>query len=534
MFRSLIRRFAQSAESYPARPALVVEGQSISYLRLKRLATRISQTILQYQEDDSPLVAVLGSRTITVYAAILGAHAAGKGYVPLNPKFPAERTRTMLRLSGTRVVVADHKGCEQLPDVLAGLGQCLTIILPDTVDASKLSSVFPEHRFIPSGRLENARDDIIDSEPNAVAYLLFTSGSTGQPKGVPIRQSNVHAYVDYVVARYDVSEQDRFSQEFELTFDLSVHDMFVCWERGACLYCVPEKHTMFPAKFIRDNQLTMWFSVPSVVGALARVKLLQPGCFPSLRWSLFCGEPLSVTYASLWQDAAPDSAVENLYGPTETTIAISHYRWDRAGSPAECLNGIVPIGWVFEGQHCRVVDSHGGTVRPGEMGELCLQGSQVASGYWNDRQKTSQQFVQLRGDPDGIRYSTGDLVKQHENGCLFYLGRIDQQVKVRGYRIELQELELVLRRICRTEQAVAVPWPVREGTAEGLVAFVCGMDTLDEGRVLQACREILPDYMVPKAVCLVGEIPLNQNGKTDRRKLIQTLGGGIRENNSGI
>ena len=128
-------------------------------------------------------------------------------------------------------------------------------------------------------------------------------------------------------------------------------------------------------------------------GTLARAKLLRPGCFPSLRWSLFCGEPLSATCASLWQDAAPNSTVENLYGPTETTIAISHYRWDRARSPTECLNGIVPIGWVFEGQHCRVVDSDGDTVRPGEMGELCLKGSQVASECWNDTQKTMQQFV---------------------------------------------------------------------------------------------------------------------------------------------
>jgi len=528
MSRSLIRRFAESVESHPSRPALVVDGQSLTYLQLKRLATRISQTILQYQEDDSPLLAVLGSRTITVYAAILGAHAAGKGYVPLNPKNPAERIRTMLRLSGTRLVVADHKGFDQLPDVLTGLGHCLTIILPGTTDASELSSVFPEHRFIPSSRLGNARDDIIDAEPNGVAYLLFTSGSTGRPKGVAICQSNVQAYVDYVVARYDVSEQDRFSQEFDLTFDLSVHDMFVCWERGACLYCVPERHTMFPAKFIRDNQLTMWFSVPSVVGTLARAKLLRPGCFPSLRCSLFCGEPLSVTYASLWQDAAPASVVENLYGPTETTIAISHYRWDRARSPAECINGIVPIGWVFEGQHCRVVDSDGGTVRLGEMGELCLQGSQVASGYWNDRQKTSQQFVRLRGGRNGIWYSTGDIVKQHENGCLFYLGRIDQQVKVRGHRVELPEIELVLRRICGTGQAVAVPWPTREGIADGLVAFVCGVDRLDEGRILQACRGILPDYMVPKAVYLISEVPLNQNGKTDRTKLVEMLRDGNR------
>jgi amino acid adenylation domain-containing protein len=394
------------------------------------------------------------------------------------------------------------------------------VILPDTADASELSSIFPEHRFIVSNRLGNPRDEIIPAEPNAVAYLLFTSGSTGQPKGVPIRQSNVQAYVDYAVARYDVSERDRFSQEFDFTFDLSVHDMFVCWERGACLYCVPERDTIFPAKFIRDNQLTMWFSVPSVVGTLARARLLQPGCFPSLRWSLFCGEPLSATYASLWQEAAPGSTVENLYGPTETTIAISHYRWDRARSPAECLNGIVPIGWVFEGQRCRVIDSDGRIVHLVGSGELCLQGSQVASGYWNDTEKTSRQFGRLRGNQDGIWYLTGDFVKQGEDECLFYLGRIDQQVKIRGYRVELQEIELVLRRICGTQEAVAVPWPTREGAAEGLVAFVSGMDKLDEKYVLQACREILPDYMVPRTVCLVSEIPLNHNGKTDRQKLI--------------
>src|SRR4029077_10802534 len=166
----------------------------------------------------------------------------------------------------------------------------LTVILPDAFDAKGLSSDFPQHRFVLSNEMTDCGVFSSRSEapPTGIAYLLFTSGSTGQPKGVPIAQSNVRSYLQHICDRYDVDEADRFSQEFDLTFDLSVHDMFVCWERGACLFSVPEKSVMAPAKFIREHQLTMWFSVPSVIGLLARMRLLPPGCFPSLRYSLFC------------------------------------------------------------------------------------------------------------------------------------------------------------------------------------------------------------------------------------------------------
>ena len=166
---------------------------------------------------------------------------------------------------------------------------------------------------------------------------------------MPIGHSSVRAYLRYTCDRYDVTEHDRFSQMFDATFDLSVHDMFVCWERGACLFSVPERATMAPAKFIRQHELTMWFSVPSVVALLSRMRLLTPGAFPSLRWSLFCGEPLPAVAAQAWQAAAPNSQVENLYGPTEATIAITHYRWQTDVSPGQCVNGVVPIGWPYIG-----------------------------------------------------------------------------------------------------------------------------------------------------------------------------------------
>jgi acyl-CoA synthetase (AMP-forming)/AMP-acid ligase II len=270
--------------------------------------------------------------------------------------------------------------------------------------------------------------------------------------------------------------------------------------------------------------------VPSVIGVLARMRLLSPGCFPSLRYSLFCGEPLSASYAQRWQEAAPNSTLENLYGPTETTIAISHYRWNQAcSSKAERVNGIVPIGWIFDGQACRVIDANRQAVPAGVPGELCLCGSQVTTGYWNDPTRTQEQFVRLPDAGENLWYRTGDMVRQGADGCLYYLGRMDHQVKVRGYRVELQEIEAVLRKACGTEQVVAIAWPVENGSADGIVAFVSGAGDLDQDRVLDHCGRVLPGYMVPRKLYFCDEFPLNANGKIDRARLVCILTGGKNE-----
>jgi amino acid adenylation domain-containing protein len=524
-FRSLIDEFVDSADRFPSRDALVVDGECLSYLALKGLAGKIASAILQYAHDTYPLVALLAHRSKTAYASILGILGAGKGYVPLNPKFPVERTRRMLDLSGCSTLIVGTEGFQHLPKLLIEVNRPLTLILPDLIEASGLSSDFPQHRFVPSKKM--ADGDKFPSHPEVsptdIAYLLFTSGSTGQPKGVPIAQSNVRSYLKYICDRYDVNETDRFSQEFDLTFDLSVHDMFVCWERGACLFSVPETSVMAPAKFIRDHRLTMWFSVPSVIGVLARMRLLRPSCFPSLRYSLFCGEPLALSYAQFWQVAAPNSILENLYGPTETTIAITHYRWNKNGLPEECVNGIVPIGWIFDGQRCSVIDPERKPVPAGVPGELCLCGSQVTTGYWNEPKKTQEQFIRLPAAGERPWYRTGDMVRQDVNGCLYYLGRVDHQVKIRGYRVELQEIEAVLRRACDTEQVVSIAWPVEHGSADGVVAFIAGVTALDADRVLDYCSKILPSYMVPRTIYLCDEMPLNANGKIDRPRLVGML-----------
>ena len=525
MVRNLASGFFESAQRFPERPALAVGNENISYQSLRQEVARIGATIQSVGDHQSGVVALLAHRSKTAYACVLGILAAGKGYAPLNPKFPLDRTLRMLTLSGCSILIAGAESFANLPNLLAKVSGPLVVILPDCDVAPAWSKELPKHRFLPAGQMSSGRNLSFNPElaSAAIAYLLFTSGSTGQPKGVAIHHSNVQPYVKYVSDRYSVNEEDRFSQEFDLTFDLSVHDMFVCWERGACLFSVPEKSVMMPAKFIRDHQLTMWFSVPSVVGVLEKMRLLNPGSFPSLRHSLFCGEPLPAKYAALWQKAAVNSTVENLYGPTEATIAITHLHWDPGRHEKEYLNGVVPIGWPFAGQMCRIVDDEKRTVATGKSGELCLAGSQVTNGYWNDPDKTRERFVQLPGCNGTTWYRTGDRVKQDAEGCIHYLGRIDQQVKVRGYRIELQEIEAVLRGVCGTEQVVAVGWPVRNGLAEGIIAFVSRNEALDENVVLAECRESLPEYMIPRRIYLRSEFPLNANGKTDRQVLIRHL-----------
>jgi amino acid adenylation domain-containing protein len=523
--RNIICGFLESSQRFASRPALVVENETFTYLDLRRKAGRVASVLIRCELKNSPLVAILAYRSAMAYAGILGILAAGKGYVPLNPKIPPERTRKMMIRSACNVLIVGKECIPQLRELLQEFQQPLTVILPEISDAYDLRTDFPLHRYLFSREIAQSHDSVFEAtvSPHAIAYLLFTSGSTGEPKGVPVTHSNVQSYINYMCALCDVNETDRFSQHSDLTFDLSVHDIFVSWERGACLYCLPEKAVLLPAKFIRDNELTAWFSVPSLIGVLSKMKLLEPDFFPSLRYSFFCGEPLPASYAQLWQDAGPDSVVENLYGPTETTIAISHYRWDRIHSLRECLNGICPIGWTFSGQRSSIVASDLNVLSKDQAGELFLAGSQVTYGYWNDPQQTREKFVRVSTSEDTIWYRTGDVVKKDGKGCMYYLGRIDNQVKIRGYRAELQEIEAVLRKACGTDQVVSVAWPVRNGSADGVVAFVSGQKGLDEGKALNYCREYLPGYMVPRRIYALDALPLTLNGKIDRKGLTHLL-----------
>jgi amino acid adenylation domain-containing protein len=521
--RSLISGFFRSLLANPGSPSFELGEQLLSYEQLWNYAGRITACLQGTLDPSENVVAVLASRSVGAYGGILGVLGSGRGYVPLNPKFPLERTLIMLKASGCKTLVVGQECAATLESLLPRLDKPLTLIIPDSgwEPGSKLLSL---HRVIPARQLSKVAepcDPIVAGSDTA--YLLFTSGSTGVPKGVAVSQSNAVAYMEYAAKRFGIHGGDRCSQNFDLTFDLSVHDLFTCWDAGATL-CPYAEQTLTPATVVDELELTCWFSVPSVAMFASKLGLLQPGAFPTLRWSLFCGEALSSSLAAAWQQAANNSILENLYGPTEATIAITYYRWDSATSPAECVRGLVPIGWPFDGQQVCAVNEDLAPVPAGESGELCLGGSQVTRGYLNDPEKTAKSFVRLKHTGDQVWYRTGDLVKQDERGCLFYLGRRDFQVKVSGYRVELQEIDLVLREAARTELAVAIPWPLSEGSASGIVGVLSGSDPAHDAQIIAACEARLPRYMVPNRIYHFPQIPLNVNGKIDRGKITEMLG----------
>lgn len=522
--RSLCSGFLRSAQQHPDRPALQLDTSVLSYAQLRALAATLAQTLAAHAPAGEPaLTAVFAHRSVTAYAGVLAGLFRGHGYVPLNPGFPTDRTRSMLVRSDCRSLIVDTHGAQQLGEVLDGVAQSLVLLLPEHDDVSALATQWPQHRFL-------GKHDLVDgsgwvpaaTDPNGIAYLLFTSGSTGQPKGVMVAHRNAVPYIDAMVERYGVTEHDRFSQTFDLTFDLSVHDMFVGWERGACLCAPTQAQKMFPGRYITDCGITMWFSVPSTAVLMNRLKMLKPGKYPQLRYSLFCGEALPVEIVQKWAEAAPQSVVENLYGPTELTIACTLYRWNAQTSPAQSEHGVVPIGEPYPGMTLLVADEHLREVQVGEAGELLMTGPQLTLGYYKDAQRTAAAFVVPPGRSE-VYYRTGDRVRRPVPGQpLVYLGRIDNQIKIQGYRVELGEIEAILRQEAGVDVAIAVGWPVTASGADGIVGFL-GADQADTAAIRERVISRLPPYMHPSELRLVSEFPLNANGKVDRKALLASL-----------
>jgi non-ribosomal peptide synthetase component F len=328
--------------------------------------------------------------------------------------------------------------------------------------------------------------------------------------------------VDFVCERFGVKPADRFSQTFDMTFDVSVSDMFVTWERGACLCCPSEKLLLNPGRFILDTGLTFWFSVPSMAVFMKRLGSLKPGSYPNLRVSLFAGEALPVDLTKAWAAAAPNSIVENFYGPTELTVSCTYYRWDAARSPDEVEQGVVPIGQPFPGMVPLVADESLREVAPGEDGELLMTGPQISLGYLNDPAKTAAAFVKPPGREE-VYYRTGDRVRRPAHGKpITYLGRIDNQVKILGRRVELGEVEAVVREASGVDGVVALGWPKTPTGVRGVEVFL-ETESPDHPELNARVARRLPAYMVPRKYHFLPKFPLNANGKYDRLVLLKIL-----------
>ncbi|MGW7254267.1 amino acid adenylation domain-containing protein [Streptomyces sp. NPDC054834] len=497
-------RFARTAGRHPGRPALTAGSTTLTYAELRTRAEALAAR-LGGGAPPPRRIALLAGRTPVTYAAYLAVQRLGAAVVPLNPAAPPGRNEAVVRQAGATLVLADAAG--------------------DTAPAGRAAPLVPVALTDPADGpdLRGAAGP----GPQDTAYILFTSGSTGRPKGVVIRHAQTAAYLDHAVERTGAGPDSRFSQTFDLTFDPSVFDMFVAWSTGAALVVPTRDELMDPAGFVRRHALTHWFSVPSVVSLAARLRRLSPDAMPTLCYAAFAGEPLTVQQARSFAAAAPGARLENLYGPTELTVTCTGYRLpaDPAHWP-RTTNGTLPIGTAHPGAETLVVDER---MRPADEGELLVRGPQRFPGYLDPADDPGR-FAS--GEPDtGLTpyeggplteahwYRTGDRVARGEDG-LVHLGRLDNQIKISGYRVELGEIEHALRSRPGVVDAVVV---ARTERSTPVLEAVYTGDAPDPAPLLAALHGRLPAYMVPRTLLRLPELPLNLNGKTDRNAVLAAL-----------
>jgi len=501
---NLAQGFFHHVRHTPDAPALVLDGEILSYQRLGTIAAAVANQLKTWCLGPGSRVGILASRSIPAYAGVLGACWAGCTYVPLNPANPPARLRGLLKHADVQALVVDSRGSEQWQ----ALGTATDRVMGPSLESLAIPDPLPQPEPVPDTEL---------------AYLMFTSGTTGTPKGVMVTHANISTFLAIMQHRYQLSPADRVSQFFELTFDLSVFDLFMSWNAGASLWVVPESARMAPTGFIRGNELTAWFSVPSSMVMMDRFRQLKPGALPSLRLALFCGEPLPADPLQRWLDATSNAVTENLYGPTEATLACL---LQPCSKPVVVTpeRDTVAIGTPYPGTHAAILNHDGSFSSPGVPGELVLAGAQIAAGYWRDPGLTSEHFVELKSIDGSTRrwYRTGDLAYKDEKGRFHHLGRMDNQIKIFGHRVELEDIDAHLRAVCEVETAATVAWPVEHGSAQGIVGFVSGTK-LDQAEIRKRMKARVPDYMVPRRIQFLDALPLTVNGKLDRRALLEHM-----------
>lgn len=493
---------ALHATAAPGSLALSVAGTALSYAEFARLGRAIAAWL-----GPARRVGVWAGRGLGAYAGVLGAFWAGATYVPLGLNWPEERLLATLRQTGLDALILDAAA---LP--------LLTPALRAACPAAMLLTEGADPRCTALAELAESDMAPVPVAADHIAYILFTSGTTGTPKGVEIPQRAIAGHLAAIQDVYGFTAADRVSLAFELTFDPSILNMFMAWQAGASLHVVGPRQLMAPIAFIQDHALTVWNSAPTTIGVLMTLGLLEPGALPSLRISIFGGETLTLEAARAWARAAPNSTVDNVYGPTEATIEILHQRL----TEPPCVTperGSLALGLPYPEIRVAILDADRGVLPAGQVGEIAVAGFQLAAGYLGRPDLTAARFPWIAGTR---WYLTGDTGYQDSEGRFHRLGRTDDQVKIRGHRVELGDVESHLREICNTELAAAVPWPLANGGATGLVAFVAST-AKSPSEIRAALQTRLPAYMVPQSVRQMEALPLTPHGKVDRQALTAML-----------
>lgn len=507
---NIVSSFYISAGRYSTETALVSAGVHFSYAdlegKVRRLASALRPAISHGR------IGILATRSAEACIGILATAWAGGTYVPISQKLPQARLIELFEILELDALIVDRVGEQLLTQELSAVAPAMIFVPGSTAGEFRL--------WGDDQPLADAAGEFepVEVSPDHIAYIEFTSGTTGKPKGVMVSSGAVASYLEAMAGWYDFKPGDRAAETCDITFDLSVHNMLTTWKAGSALYLMRPLDMLAPARFIRTNLITTWLSVPSVVAMTRKTGGLAADSMPSLRISLFCGEPLPVETAKAWAQAAPNSIVDNIYGPTEATIACLRQTWTHGGRETQS-RGIVAIGHPYPDMQASIVDAAGKSVAVGQAGEIALSGAQLAEGYFLQPSLTAERFPII----DGKRwYLTGDRGYLDGEGIFHHLGRLDNQIKLHGHRVELEEIDTRLREATGTDMAVCVAWPIADGVVEGLVGFYSAARSGQQD-IANKLRAVLPPHMVPARLEQIEQMPLNANGKIDRNALTRTL-----------
>jgi len=495
----MVKDLIYSLSFHADRNAFCINDQFYTYGELRdHIVSIIGEIQDARSEGSSRNIAVVCSNDIRMYASLFAIWFTGCAYVPLGFHNPVERNRTILKDAAAEIIISSME--------------------LDAVAYAGYKVIEPAREVPGSGDREI---HCPDADKGSLAYILFTSGSTGLPKGVPISHENIGAFLDaFGKSPFKVVREDRCLQMFELTFDVSISSYLPALLCGACVYTVPNDGVkyMHVLRVLTQYKLTSIQIVPSII-KLAK-PLLKRIKAPEVRNCILTGEATMTNLVTEWRSCVPNAAIYNYYGPTEATIYCSYLHY--AEGCDKHYNGMIAIGKAFSGMELLIVDESGNESAVNEKGELLIGGGQVTPGYINNPEKNRLSFVERMVGGRKVRfYRSGDMCYKDAEGDIFYCGRFDNQVKIQGFRIELSEIEYLVRDKFSINNVVIVS--ENEQGANKLILVLEGEQNGKLGDVSQYLKTKLPEYMVPADVQSVDEFPLNSSGKTDRKAIKEIL-----------
>jgi amino acid adenylation domain-containing protein len=529
MIKLLHHLLSESARLRPEREAVRFMEASLTYAELDALTNQLARMLLASGVKPSDRVGIYVHKSLNSVIGLFGVLKAGGVYVPLDPSAPAKRLAYITRDCEIKVLVTSTEMMTNIPEFFSEGSPLEVLVLTDDQDHINVTlpltvrlTPWTEVTSQDNSELEGTRTNEDD-----LAYILYTSGSTGEPKGVMISHRTIFTFIDWCFGTFHMTENDRVTSHAPLHFDLSTFDIYVTIKAGATVVLVPESLSVFPirlADLLQNERITVTYLVPSILSMMVNYGELDKHDFSALRTILFAGEVFPIKYLRRLKEVIPHAEYYNLYGPTETNVCTYYKVQPKDVTPDRTEP--VPIGVACENIEVFAISDEGDLVKePGQEGELWACGPCVAQGYWGDRERTAKTFrpAPIKTRFDGLAYSTGDIVTLDQDGVNWrYIGRRDHMIKTRGYRIELGEIESAFLSHHNVREAAVIAIP-DELIGNRIRAFVVSaqQDGLTGKELEVYCAQRLPRYMLPESIEFLDQLPKTSTGKIDRPSLVR-------------